>query len=284
MPRIRTIKPEFWDSPGTARASLRARLFFIAMWNWADDYGIGTANAKQLIGFAFPNDDDVTVADFPRLRTEVSECYGVVFYVVGGRRYYAIPSWDRHQKNERRAMGRNPSPGEADSVPDKEERGDAEMRGSSVRSHGRSGTGTGEQGNRGTEKNTRSSAIAESMSDDGFAAWWSAYPRKVGKGQAGKAYRGALKKTKATALLAALQAQTPTLMAKGAEFCPYPATWLNGERWADETVTDATPKPLSRIYSGDLREYEGDPDDIDAYQQHIRDEHARIRRERGEAS
>jgi hypothetical protein len=34
MARIRTIKPEFWDSPSTARASLRARLFFIAMWNW----------------------------------------------------------------------------------------------------------------------------------------------------------------------------------------------------------------------------------------------------------
>ena len=66
MPRIRTIKPEFWDSPGTARASLRARLFFIALWNWADDYGVGTANPKQLIGFAFPNDDDVTAADFPR--------------------------------------------------------------------------------------------------------------------------------------------------------------------------------------------------------------------------
>ena len=39
MPRIRTIKPEFWDSPGTASASLRIRLLFIAMWNWADDHG-----------------------------------------------------------------------------------------------------------------------------------------------------------------------------------------------------------------------------------------------------
>ncbi|EUA31270.1 bacteriophage gp78 domain protein [Mycobacterium xenopi 3993] len=43
MPRIRTIKPEFWDSPDTAAADLRTRLLYIAMWNWADDYGIGDA-------------------------------------------------------------------------------------------------------------------------------------------------------------------------------------------------------------------------------------------------
>ena len=85
MARIRTIKPQFWDSPGTARASLRARLFFIAMWNWADDYGVGTANPKQLVGFAFPNDDDISAEDFPRLRKEVSDCFGTVFFTFKDR-------------------------------------------------------------------------------------------------------------------------------------------------------------------------------------------------------
>ena len=50
--RIRTIKPEFWDSGDTARATLRARLLYIAMWNYADDYGIGDASPIRLIGFA----------------------------------------------------------------------------------------------------------------------------------------------------------------------------------------------------------------------------------------
>jgi hypothetical protein len=40
VPRIRSIKPEFWDSPSTASASVRVRLLFIAMWNWADDHGV----------------------------------------------------------------------------------------------------------------------------------------------------------------------------------------------------------------------------------------------------
>lgn len=67
-----------------------------------------------------------------------------------------------------------------------------------------------------------------------FAEWWNAYPRKKGKGQAVKAYRAARKKVDAGTLLAALKRQTPTLTARGAEYVPYPATWLNGERWADE--------------------------------------------------
>ena len=142
MPRIRTIKPEFWDSPGTARASLRARLFFIAMWNWADDYGIGTANPKQLIGFAFPNDDDVTVTDYPRLVAEVSDCFEVIFYHVDGRPFYAIPSWEKHQRTEKRAKRRNPLPSEGIQTVTDSPRHSAD-----VPSLEQGNRGTGEQGN-----------------------------------------------------------------------------------------------------------------------------------------
>jgi hypothetical protein len=160
MARIRTIKPEFWDSPGTARASLRARLFFISLWNWADDWGVGTANPKQLIGFAFPNDDDVTVAEFPRLRTEVADCYGVQWYEVENRPYYAIPSWDDHQKNERRANRRNPTPDQGIPI-------DTEMHGDSAPPRGDSAIGTGEQGNRGTGEQGNSPKAADApLRDD----------------------------------------------------------------------------------------------------------------------
>lgn len=72
-----------------------------------------------------------------------------------------------------------------------------------------------------------------------FADWYAGYPRKVGKGQALRAYRSARKKTDASTLSAAVLEQTPTLMAKGKEFCPHPASWLNGERWEDEPSTPA---------------------------------------------
>lgn len=102
MPRIRTIKPDFWDSPDTAAADLRTRLLYIAMWNWADDYGIGDATPVRIIGFAFPN-DPIPASDYPRLLADVSGAFGVVFFDHLGRRYYAIPAWDEHQRTEKKA-------------------------------------------------------------------------------------------------------------------------------------------------------------------------------------
>jgi hypothetical protein len=157
VPRIRSIKPEFWDSPSTASASVRVRLLFIAMWNWADDHGRGTANASQVLSFAFPNDAELPslVAEAPRIYTEIRGSFGVVFYEADGRRFYAIPSWNDHQKNERKAASKYPPPPEgitADQAPDWASV--AEMRGTSAQTHGASGTGTGEQGNRGTGEST----------------------------------------------------------------------------------------------------------------------------------
>lgn len=79
-------------------------------------------------------------------------------------------------------------------------------------------------------KDSCASADAEREFDD----WWSAYPRKKGKGQAVKAYRAARKKASAETILEALRSQRAHLTKEGVEFCPYPATWLNGERWDDE--------------------------------------------------
>ncbi len=106
MPRIRTIKPDFWDSADTAGADLRTRLLFIAMWNWADDYGIGDATPVRVIGFAFPN-DEIPVSDYPRLLSDVSDHFGVVYFRHEGRPpFYAIPSWSKHQRTEKRAKPR----------------------------------------------------------------------------------------------------------------------------------------------------------------------------------
>lgn len=154
MARIRTIKPEFWRSPSTATASPRARLLYIAMWNWADDYGVGEWTPRELLAFAFPNDEDVTVKGFQSLCKEVADCFGTQFYTVGGRRYYCVPAWDEHQKTERRAQGKNPRPEDSEAAPDRDFHVVAEKRGNSAAKRGKTpaGKGTGEQGkgNRGT--------------------------------------------------------------------------------------------------------------------------------------
>lgn len=76
-------------------------------------------------------------------------------------------------------------------------------------------------------------AAARSVEPDRFDEFWVLYPRKVGKGQARKAWAKALKITTADVIIQALDRQVPDLRGK-CEFCPHPSTWLNGERWTDE--------------------------------------------------
>ncbi|WP_189062251.1 hypothetical protein, partial [Longimycelium tulufanense] len=113
MARIRTVKPEFWSSPATEGMSPWARLLFIAMWNWADDHGRGSANPGELAGFAFPN-DDLSSADIRRMLGEIRRGFGVKFYKVGGRPFYAIPTWAKHQKIDKRSGAKYPTPEDGD--------------------------------------------------------------------------------------------------------------------------------------------------------------------------
>jgi hypothetical protein len=76
-----------------------------------------------------------------------------------------------------------------------------------------------------------------------FDDWWNEWPYKVDKGAARKAYAKALKITDASCLLSGLLAQVETLReamkpdpVNKKVYCPYPATWLNGERWNDEVT------------------------------------------------
>lgn len=68
-----------------------------------------------------------------------------------------------------------------------------------------------------------------------FDQFWKAYPRKVGKGQASKAFKAAIKKTTLAELLAGLAIYRQN-KPDYADWC-HPATWLNGERWTDDYGT-----------------------------------------------
>ena len=57
MPRIRTIKPEFWTSEDVVGCSRDARLLFVGMWNFCDDRGVHPASIKRLKMEVLPNDD-----------------------------------------------------------------------------------------------------------------------------------------------------------------------------------------------------------------------------------
>jgi hypothetical protein len=70
-----------------------------------------------------------------------------------------------------------------------------------------------------------------------FDAFWKAYPKKVGKQAAEKAYQK-IKNAPIDTILNAIEAQKKSDQWKkqNGQFIPNPATWLNQGRWEDEVV------------------------------------------------
>ena len=73
--------------------------------------------------------------------------------------------------------------------------------------------------------------------DENFISFWSEYPKRVAKPSAVKAFQKAMKKTDLPTILIAIRKykKTDQWRKDKGQFIPNPATWLNQERWEDET-------------------------------------------------
>lgn len=87
--------------------------------------------------------------------------------------------------------------------------------------------------------------------DNDFATFYDLYPKKVGKPQALKAYKAAVKKATPDVILDGLQKHLPGWANTERKFIPNPATWLNGERWTDEEDATQDVNPWAHLKSGD---------------------------------
>ena len=276
MARIRTIKPEFFTSPDTAKVSHAARLLYIAMWCWADDYGRGEMNLLQLRAFAFPEVDpwlepeNNLSKEFQCIVKEVISGFNLRVYTYKGRTFYEIPSWENHQKTQRRANPKIPPSTDPECAPDQRfynTQGSSETtQGSSETTQGSSSIGTGEReqgkGNilpQNEILGTSVTAVTSPQNDPTpepeptkepepepepeqppkpaypaeFKKFWDTYPRKVGKRDALKAWKRATKRATTSAINdgAKRLATDPNRLDR---FTPYPATWLNRDGWEDE--------------------------------------------------
>jgi hypothetical protein len=112
MARIRSIKPDFFQSEKIATLPLSTRLLFIGMWTHADDNGCMVDNAKLINAAVWPLEDDPletlrrTQEDLRRL----SSAHLIARYVTGNRRLIFITGWDEHQKVSHPGKQRYPRP------------------------------------------------------------------------------------------------------------------------------------------------------------------------------
>ena len=78
-----------------------------------------------------------------------------------------------------------------------------------------------------------------------FQHFWLLYPRKVGKGDAEKAFNAAIKETSSDAILAGTRRYADQVQQNGTQpkYVKYPAGWLRAKRWLDEDEADGSDDP-----------------------------------------
>lgn len=117
---------------------------------------------------------------------------------------------------------------------------------------------------KGQEKERENAPACEvPQGPDGFEVFWKMYPRKEGK----KAARKAWDKIKPDPLMemqirnaVRVQKASDQWIRDGGQFIPHPATWLNGERWKDETILPARASPGQAVPAQQYgqRDYDGE--------------------------
>lgn len=95
-----------------------------------------------------------------------------------------------------------------------------------------------------------------------FMQFWSAYPRKVGKAAAEKAWPKAADSLPAILEALAWQRLSEGWTKDGGAFIPHPATYLNGRRWEDEKPAPYVPahtpqkSPSNAAHGADPHKYD----------------------------
>lgn len=111
MARIRTIKPRFWGSPDVSKLSRDARLLVLGLISMADDDGRFLASPNAIIGYVYPNDENITAAQVRKWLTEASENDEPVhLYEIDGIKYGCLRNWHAHQKINRYTTSILPTP------------------------------------------------------------------------------------------------------------------------------------------------------------------------------
>ena len=81
-------------------------------------------------------------------------------------------------------------------------------------------------------------------------SFWPVYPKKVGKGSARRAFKSALLKTSHETIIRAVTRFATSCAGQDLTFIPYPASWLNAERWSDQYAANNSHHKPNTISDG----------------------------------
>jgi hypothetical protein len=239
MPRIRTIKPEFWSDEKLAPLEPIDRLAFLGLISMADDFGRVHGNVKVIDAFVFPEcsrtvrESIAKLSRMGRIRCGKSS---------SGKQIIQIQNWQKHQRVDK--------PQTATALPEiaifddenHENTEENEVRESFANDSGMNreplatlsgirdqGSGTDDQGSSLSAQGSGRDEYTET-----FEKFWSVYPtaRRTKKKEAFRRWRVAIRNADAEMLIRRAIDYAASDQGKS-EFAVMPSVWLNSQMWQD---------------------------------------------------
>lgn len=251
----RIIKESITTSESLYSVSADAERLFWRLVVKADDYGLYYGNPRILSSMCFPLDppkDQKIVAWLNELVG--AGMVGTYTDQEGGKQYLKLLSWDKHQQT-RAKKSKFPLPTSFDSVCNQANGKQVQSKVPVI------GNGNGSESEK-RETGTRPDGAGGVPS--GFDRFWEAYPRRVGKQDALKAWGQLAPDDDLVDLIVAGVERWKTCdqwTRDGGKFICYPATFLRGRRWEEDDNPDVPPAPGPGAKpQGAPKDYSGDED------------------------
>lgn len=248
----RIIKESICTSENLAEVSAEAERLFWRLVTKADDFGRYYGNAQIISSMCFP----ISPPGAKKVSSWLTELVKndlILWYTAADEKtYLQLSSWEKHQQR-RAAKSKFPEPlAVPDSCNQPSASADSDNRNQMIAD---SLVFVNENV---FDKRKREACPKGAEVPPGFDRFWSNYPRRVGKKDAIKAWRKANPDESLVDLIVASverwKRSDQWTKDKG-QFIPYPATFLRGERWNDNDLTDvslrAPPGKGPKNYDGD---------------------------------
>lgn len=107
MPRIRSIKPEFWNDQKLGQEPETVMLTYIGLWNFSDDYGTVKGNTVWLKNQIYPYKDKLRIDAFSAWLERLVELEVIIPFTHKGESFYYIRTFRKHQRVDKPSKARN---------------------------------------------------------------------------------------------------------------------------------------------------------------------------------
>ena len=245
MAKYRTIKPEFWDDEKIAKLPYPCRLFYIGLWNYADDYGVFINNQTLLKSKIFPYDENLRVSEVKSWIDALVDSRRLVPVSHNGESYYVIRKFRSHQVIDKR-FERSILPvdviesfiSQSDSkscefknIPDNSHSENTQS--THCENDGSSGIGIGSVSVSGIGSGIGSNSACACVGEN-FEDFWNLYQKKVGNKD--KLLKKWDNLSESEIKLIFIHVPKYVLSTPDPKFRKNPETYLNNKSWFDEII------------------------------------------------